>query len=199
VSLSILTPQLSPSEAQRPPAEAQPPPPGQRLELRQPPPLPIGCLKTYTRAAFRAATRRAFRRPPYTTRERRRLGRMVRCGASPRSRALMRRYRARHKRAFKRRQQRLRALAALTPFRGPNGTRWAIPFRIVRCESTTRRAPQGGDWGAANSSGAIGPYQLLGKGAPWPVRTAAHKLAHHRIAAGLYRGGAGAHHWAQCL
>lgn len=45
--------------------------------------------------------------------------------------------------------------AKLTPYAGPNGTRWAIPWYVVDCES-------GGDWGAYNtSSGATGPYQML--------------------------------------
>lgn len=43
----------------------------------------------------------------------------------------------------------------MTPYAGPNGTRWAIPWYVVACES-------GGDWGAYNaSSGATGPYQML--------------------------------------
>jgi hypothetical protein len=58
------------------------------------------------------------------------------------------------------------------PFPGPNGTRWAIPWAVVKCESGTS-----GLWRAANPSGAVGPYQLLG----WAKR-----LVHHRIAARLY-------------
>jgi len=46
-------------------------------------------------------------------------------------------------------------IARLTPYPGPNGTRWAIPYYVVECESH-------GDWGAYNaSSGATGPYQML--------------------------------------
>ena len=79
-------------------------------------------------------------------------------------------------------------VAELTPYPGPNGTHWAIPYSIVACES-------GGSWTAANPSGAIGPYQLLGHGAPWPVTSEADKLAHHRIAAALWNGGAGRSNW----
>lgn len=45
--------------------------------------------------------------------------------------------------------------ASVTPYPGPNGTHWAIPWYVVDCESH-------GDWGAYNaSSGATGPYQML--------------------------------------
>lgn len=48
-----------------------------------------------------------------------------------------------------------RQVASLTPYPGPNGTHWAIPWYVVDCES-------GGDWGAYNaSSSATGPYQML--------------------------------------
>ena len=77
---------------------------------------------------------------------------------------------------------------SLTPYPGPGGTHWAIPWSIVACES-------GGDWGAYNPSGAVGPYQLLGHGAPFPVTSEADKLAHHRIASDLWAGGAGRSAW----
>lgn len=81
-----------------------------------------------------------------------------------------------------------REVAALTPYDcGSNGS-FAIPCYIVNCESRY-------SWSAANPSGAVGPYQLLGWGAPWPVRSQADKTAHHRIAAQLWSGGAGASHW----
>lgn len=85
------------------------------------------------------------------------------------------------------RRLRLRAIQRLTPYRCATG-RYAIPCHIIQCESHGR-------WGAANPSGAIGPYQLLGWGAPWPVRTLRDKLAHHRIAARLWNGGRGASNW----
>lgn len=85
------------------------------------------------------------------------------------------------------RQIRKRA-TALTPYPGPNGTYWAIPWRIVACES-------GGSWSAYNPSGASGPYQLLGHGAPMPADTPEKRLLHHKIAANLWDGGAGASQW----
>lgn len=51
-----------------------------------------------------------------------------------------------------------------------------------------------GSWSAYNPSGALGPYQLLGKGAPFPADTRAKRLTHHRIAGALWDGGAGASH-----
>lgn len=80
------------------------------------------------------------------------------------------------------------AVRQVTPYPGPNGTWWAIPWQIVACES-------GGNWNAANPSGAVGPYQLLGWGAPYPVTSQADKLAHHRIAARVWAGGAGRSNW----
>lgn len=77
---------------------------------------------------------------------------------------------------------------ALTPYPGPGRTRWAIPYSIVACES-------GGSWAAANPSGAVGPYQLLGWGAPWPVGGMHDKMAHHRIASQVWAGGAGRGNW----
>ena len=65
-----------------------------------------------------------------------------------------------------------------TPIASGGGC-WEIPVGCVMSES-------GGSWGAANPSGAVGPYQLLGHGAPFPVTTYDQAQAHHRIAAGLY-------------
>lgn len=65
-----------------------------------------------------------------------------------------------------------------TPIASGGGC-WEIPVGCVMSES-------GGSWGAANPSGAVGPYQLLGHGAPFPVSTYDQAMAHHRIAANLY-------------
>jgi hypothetical protein len=79
--------------------------------------------------------------------------------------------------------------ARVTPYRCAGGARFAIPCYVVQCESHGR-------WGAYNaSSGARGPYQFLGWRVPWPVRTWRDRLAHHRMAAALWRGGAGAGQW----
>ncbi len=75
---------------------------------------------------------------------------------------------------------RYRALRLIAPYPGPRGSWWAIPWRIVNCES-------GGSWAAYNPSGAEGPYQLLGQGAPWPVRSWRDRMRHHRIARALWR------------
>jgi len=79
----------------------------------------------------------------------------------------------------------------LTPYDCGAYGRFAIPCYIVDRES-------GFDWGAANpSSTARGPYQMLDiHGRPWPIRSEADKLEHHRIAAHLWAGGAGSSHWA---
>lgn len=83
-----------------------------------------------------------------------------------------------------------RAYRQITPYRclrGREGT-YAIPCSIISCES-------GYSWAAANPSGAVGPYQLLGWGAPYPARTFAQRLANHRIAATVYDGGRGRSNW----
>jgi hypothetical protein len=79
-------------------------------------------------------------------------------------------------------------LKRLTPYVCSFG-RSAIPCYIVMCESRGR-------WTALNRSGAAGLYQLMPMhGRPFPVRTSADRLAHHRIAHRLWRGGAGAGNW----
>lgn len=76
----------------------------------------------------------------------------------------------------------------LTPYRCRTG-RFAVPCYIIRCESR-------GSWTAYNRSGAAGPYQIMPMhGRPWPAHTQRARLAHHRIAARLWRGGAGASNW----
>lgn len=68
--------------------------------------------------------------------------------------------------------------------------RWAIPGNIVDCESSHE-----GYWPADNPSGAIGPYQLLGKNAPWPAIHWRARAQHHIIAFRLWAGGRGITHW----
>jgi hypothetical protein len=82
---------------------------------------------------------------------------------------------------------RYRELREIAPYPGA-GTYWAIPYAVVYCESR-------GLWSAYNPSGAVGAYQLLGHGAPYPATTWREKMANHRIAAELYAGGAGASAW----
>lgn len=80
------------------------------------------------------------------------------------------------------------ATSSLTPYDCGSAGSFAIPCYIVECES-------GYSWNAANPSGAVGPYQLLGWGAPYPADTKAEKMKNHRIAAELWAGGAGASNW----
>lgn len=85
---------------------------------------------------------------------------------------------------------RYRALRLIAPYPG-GGTWWAIPYYIVYCESGTS-----GLWSAYNPSGAAGAYQIMAEhDRPFPVTSWADKMAHHRIAAALYAGGAGAGNW----
>jgi len=67
------------------------------------------------------------------------------------------------------------------PYRcGPG--RAAIPCYVVACES-------GFDWGAYNSSGAAGWYQLMAEhGRRWPVGSWSDKKQHHKIALSLWGG-----------
>jgi hypothetical protein len=65
----------------------------------------------------------------------------------------------------------------------------AIPAYIVACES-------GGSWSAYNPSGAAGIYQIMPFwGRPFPVDSVEDKREHHRIAARIWNGGAGASNW----
>lgn len=133
------------------------------------------CDYIFTVQDYRSYASRVYKRPTVTKAAQRRMDAMHRCQHSYAARKAVGRFHVRYKRQREYREQ----LASLTPFPGPGGTRWAVPYYIVACESH-------GNWNAANPSGAIGPYQLLGHGAPWPVRTEADRLAHHRIARALY-------------
>lgn len=66
--------------------------------------------------------------------------------------------------------------------------KWAIPYSIVTCESH-------GSWYAQNPSGATGPYQLLGWGAPYPATTPWAQAQNHIIAARVWAGGRGRSNW----
>lgn len=135
------------------------------------------CSERFSQADQQQYVRSVYRRPSISRPARRRMARMVRCAHSPKAAANMRDVR---KEMARRRQVR-----KLRPFVGPRGHHWAIPYRIIRCESR-------GSWTAYNRSGAKGPYQLLGHGAPWPANTRAKRRAHHRIAARLWRTSGGA-------
>lgn len=139
----------------------------------------------------RLYSRYAYRLDDYGSDQRVRLRTLVKCQVTPFRRVVAARLVRRERQA---RVERLRtrgtasgACGGTTPYPGA-GQCWAIPWRIVDCESE-------GSWSAANPSGAIGPYQLLGKGAPWPAHSPAARAEHHRIAYKFWAGGAGASHW----
>lgn len=102
-------------------------------------------------------------------------GKRLHCAASNSHRKAMENQWAHDKARF----LRYAALRHVAPYPG-EGTWWAIPYVIVTCESGTDR------WLAANPSGAVGPYQLLNHGAPYPADTWQEKMENHRIARDLY-------------
>lgn len=103
--------------------------------------------------------------------------------AGPANRRAMQRTWQRTRLAF----GRYRKLRQVAPYPG-GGSWWSVPWYIVSCES-------GGRWSAYNPSGAVGPYQLMGWGAPYPANTWLEKMENHEIAADVYAGGAGAGNW----
>lgn len=119
-----------------------------------------------------------FRACRVTEKQRRKLDDMRRHAKNKRSwRAMLRVHRQ-----IRRAHRFHHRIDVLTPY-----GKWAIPPAIVNCESASS-----GYWRASNPSGAVGPYQLLGWGAPFPVVTERQMAEHHVIASGLYRSqGAG--------
>lgn len=116
-----------------------------------------------------------FQRERISKSARNRLSRLARCQHTP---AAKRNAKRLERKLKTERKERL-AIEAITPYVCGFG-RSAIPCGCVYSES-------GGNWHAHNpTSPARGLYQLLGHGEPWPVRTEADKLAHHRIARNLY-------------
>lgn len=142
------------------------------------------CVKKFTVQNYRSYASRVYKREKVSFKAHKKLRLMHVCQHSWRARKAVGNSHAAYKADRYFRNQ----VNSLTPYAGPNGTRWAIPWYIVNCESH-------GSWSAYNPSGASGPYQLLGWGAPMPANTPARKLAHHRIAARLWAGGRGASHW----
>lgn len=147
-----------------------------------------GCHRTFTRDAYRGYARRIYRTrdSPLRDDQKARIKLMRKCmGTRKRSRWAWQK-KAEWRRAFR---QRL-ATQRLTPYGPCYGGRWAVPCEIIGGES-------GGYWGAQNSNGCVGPYQFCGWSVPWPVDSEADKIAHHRMAARLWNGGAGCSNWTQ--
>jgi hypothetical protein len=150
------------------------------------------CARLYTRADYHRAAKKAFDgRWRANRHERRTLDRVMRCQWRRSSYRILRRHEVRYRRHHLRRLERRDQLRALTPYDCGAAGRFAVPCPIVFRESRY-------SWTAANpASSAVGPYQLLDMhGRPWPIRSRADRLEHHRIAARLWDGGAGASHWA---
>lgn len=114
-----------------------------------------------------------FRAKPYTKRAAKALLKLRRCARSPKHRKMMLRAHHRRKAMWKW----VAYIDAITPF-----GKWAVPPAVVGCEGGFH------GWSKWNNegSGAAGPYQLLGHGAPMPANTNARKARHHIIAASLY-------------
>ncbi len=73
----------------------------------------------------------------------------------------------------------------VAPYAGLNeGDKWLrylpVPAYIVQCETNGYYGQ--GRWSAANSSGAQGPAQLLGWGAPYPANTPREKVRYWEVA-----------------
>jgi hypothetical protein len=145
------------------------------------------CRTKYDRADFHRVAEKAYDGRHATTRqERRALARVVRCQRRPRASARVVRD---HRQRYRRGHLRGLELLSIAPYECGSHGRFAVPCSIVERESRY-------SWSAYNaSSGARGPYQFLGWRVPWPVRDAADRIAHHRMAARLWAGGAGASHW----
>jgi hypothetical protein len=156
------------------------------------PAKPVECQHLHDQSTFHQYARKAFRGHGQTTRfERRTLGHIIQCQIKPRARVALRKHRAKYRHAmYVRRQAHRRRveIRSITPYDCGSAGRWAIPCYVIKCES-------GYSWTAYNPSGARGPYQFLGWNVPWPVTSAADRLAHHRFAKELWAGGAGAGNW----
>jgi hypothetical protein len=153
-----------------------------------PKPLRNNCGRLFTQAQFKKYAGKVYYRTKITKRAGARMKQMVRCQHSPKAERKMRKLRRELKAARTQRARQARIATSLTPYNCGSMGRFAIPCYIIACES-------GGSWSAYNPSGARGPYQFLGWNVPWPVRSEADKIAHHRMGARLWAGGSGASHW----
>lgn len=175
------TPNASAQQAQDP--EPTPTPAQTVAPVATPTPEPVVTVREYKRTVRKvyrfSHAGGDFRARPVRRKQRMRLYEMRNDARSLKHRRMMLRYHHRWADQWYWHHR----IDGLTPY-----GKWAIPPYIVACES-------GGSWSAYNPSGASGPYQLLGWGAPMPANTAARMARHHEIAAGLWAGGRGASHW----
>lgn len=147
-----------------------------------------GCQRHYRSETFRRYTRARYTRRsvPLTAGQKLHIKHLALCLAnkrkSHRAYATKRRLRARFRARL--------AYYRLTPYGPCYGGRWAVPCEIIGGES-------GGYWGAENPYGCVGPYQFCGWSVPWPADSEADRVAHHRMAAYLWKGGAGCSNWEQ--
>jgi hypothetical protein len=150
-------------------------PPATPTEQQVPQP-PARCV--VSQRHFRWYARAVYRRAKVSQHALGKLDAMRECAPTPK--AAKQELRFQHHQGAARKQRAV--IASLTPFPGPHGTHWAIPYAIVGCEGGWN------GWGKFNNagSGAAGPYQLLGWGAPMPAWTRSAQMAHHRIARRLY-------------
>ncbi len=142
------------------------------------------CRVRYRQKTHERYVKAVYRRDRVSMAARRKAGKMRSCSYSPKATKNMRGVLRREAR-----DRRMRiAIEAITPYSCSFG-RAALPCAVIVCESH-------GQWDAYNRSGAAGIYQLMPvHNRPWPVRSSADKLRHHRIAARLWNGGRGAAHW----
>lgn len=145
-----------------------------------------GCYRHYTLHHFARYTHRRYQRrsSPLTAGQKVWITHLIRC-VNTREKSL---WAIRHRKRWRATFRARLAYYRLTPYSCGSAGRFAIPCYVVACESHY-------SWSAYNPSGAVGPYQLLGWGAPFPVRSWADRMAHHRIASRLWAGGAGASNW----
>ncbi len=127
-----------------------------------------------------------YRRPAISWAAQARMKRMQRCAYSVRAAANMAAVQTLAARARARR-------LSITPFLGPDGQRWAIPWVIVNCESRGKNEPP-------NHAGASGYYQFIPPTWKWmggPTSDAylASRAVQAQIAARLWNGGRGSGHW----
>lgn len=140
--------------------------------------VPVRVYRRHLRHAMPFSIRDGdFRAGRYSTGASRKLARLRRCARTARMHRLMLTIHSRRRHVWAWVAQ----IDAITSY-----GKWAIPPYIVACESH-------GSWYAHNPSGASGPYQLLGWGAPYPATTPQTWALNHVIAARVWRTqGAGA-------